>query len=265
MTGDDPYTGVNGEKITNYQAGALEQRMLHMQTADTLRTPTYTLFPKPDYFFGTTGAERRHQPLLRLQPRLLQPEHRHHLGRRSSAPVWPRAVSTGPPPAGGNESTTRTRRTPCRCQPAGHLGRGDRSAPDAAAPRRATDDYQTDGRVISQALRSPSSALRDTEDLAAAYQQINSSVGAFATDTLIADSAALAGGSSGDDSAYQHEQQQLLATGQRTRRPRRRDQGATLAGRGWASAVAHGGGRRGTARPRSAGPGTPPGNGRLGA
>ena len=56
MTGDDPYTGVNREKITNYQAGALEQRVLHMQTADPLRTPTYTIFPKPDYFFSTAGA-----------------------------------------------------------------------------------------------------------------------------------------------------------------------------------------------------------------
>ena len=29
--------------------------VLHLQTADPLRTPTYTLFPMPDYFFGTTG------------------------------------------------------------------------------------------------------------------------------------------------------------------------------------------------------------------
>ena len=52
----DPYTGVDNEKIAKYQAGALEQRVLHMQTADPLRTPTYTLFPKPDYFFSTSGA-----------------------------------------------------------------------------------------------------------------------------------------------------------------------------------------------------------------
>ena len=56
MTGDDPYTGVNGERIVNYQAGATEQRILHMQTADPLRTPTYTLFPKPDFYFSTSGA-----------------------------------------------------------------------------------------------------------------------------------------------------------------------------------------------------------------
>ena len=55
MTVNDPYSGVNGEKIAKYQAGALEQRVLHIQTADPLRTPTYTLFPKGDYFFSTSG------------------------------------------------------------------------------------------------------------------------------------------------------------------------------------------------------------------
>ena len=45
--------------------------------------------------------------------------------------------------------------------------------------------------------------------LGSVYQQINSSVGAFATDTLIADSKALASGSASDDSAYRTEQQTL--------------------------------------------------------
>jgi len=47
--------GKQNEKIAQYQAGALEQRVLHMQTADPLRTPTYSIFPVPDYFFGTSG------------------------------------------------------------------------------------------------------------------------------------------------------------------------------------------------------------------
>ena len=42
-----------------------------------------------------------------------------------------------------------------------------------------------------------------------AYQQINSSVGQFATDTMIADSAALASGSANNDSAYKSEQARL--------------------------------------------------------
>ena len=88
MTANNPYSGVNDEKITKYQAGAFEQRVLHMQTTDPLRTPTYSLFPMPDYFFGTSGANVGVNHRLRLGPRLLQPEHRHHLGRRSSVQGW---------------------------------------------------------------------------------------------------------------------------------------------------------------------------------
>jgi len=55
MSADNPYSGVNDERIAKYQAGAVEQRILHMQTNDPLRMPTYTIFPVPDYFFGTSG------------------------------------------------------------------------------------------------------------------------------------------------------------------------------------------------------------------
>jgi hypothetical protein len=41
------------------------------------------------------------------------------------------------------------------------------------------------------------------------YQQLNSSVGAFGTDTLIADSAALASGSATSDTQYLDEQETL--------------------------------------------------------
>ncbi len=72
-----------------------------------------------------------------------------------------------------------------------------------------TDDYQSDGHVITQALTSVPAALAATADLAKGYAQINSSVGQFATDTLIAESKALAGGSASDDSAYATEQATL--------------------------------------------------------
>src|SRR5262249_17049059 len=55
MSADNPYSGVQHEHIAQYQAGAVEQRILHMQTNDPLRTPTYSIFPMPDYFFGTSG------------------------------------------------------------------------------------------------------------------------------------------------------------------------------------------------------------------
>ncbi len=71
------------------------------------------------------------------------------------------------------------------------------------------DDYQSDGHVITQALASPSAALTATKELAASYDQINSSVGQFGTDTLIAETKALASGSSSSDSAYAREQLEL--------------------------------------------------------
>jgi len=73
------------------------------------------------------------------------------------------------------------------------------------------DDYPSDGAVITAALTAPSPALQATAELAADYQQVNSSVGRFATNTLIADSAALASGTAADDTAFTQEQQALLA------------------------------------------------------
>ena len=53
---NNPYSGVNNEQIAAYQAGSVEQQILHIIDADPLRTPTYALFPKPDYYFGLTAT-----------------------------------------------------------------------------------------------------------------------------------------------------------------------------------------------------------------
>jgi hypothetical protein len=209
MTADNPYSGVKGEKIAKYQAGALEQRVLHLQTADTLRTPTYTIFPVPDYFFSTTG------PNVSITQRFAW---NHGYYSPNIDITWVGIVGPGvavkgldgPPPAGGNESNdpNSTRTVPEASQVGTWVEETD-LRPTLLHIAGLTDDYQSDGRVISQVLSSPASSLRDTEALAEAYQQINSSVGQFATDTMIADSAALAGGSASNDSAYQSEQARL--------------------------------------------------------
>src|SRR5262249_53560480 len=74
---------------------------------------------------------------------------------------------------------------------------------------RLKDDYLSDGHVITQALTSVPSALAATADLAKGHDQVNSNAGQFATDTLSADSKALASGSSSTDSAYLAEQNTL--------------------------------------------------------
>ena len=63
--------------------------------------------------------------------------------------------------------------------------------------------------MVTQALTTVPSALAATADLAKGYDQINSSVGPFGTDTLIADTKALASGSTSGDSAFATEQDAL--------------------------------------------------------
>ncbi|HZC52632.1 MAG TPA: hypothetical protein VE441_09055, partial [Mycobacterium sp.] len=209
MTGDNPFSGVNGENITKYQAGALEQRALHLQTADPLRTPTYTLFPMPDYFFGTSGPNVAVNSAFAWDHGYYSP----NIDVTWAGVVGP-GVSNGgvdgPAPGQSNEAhDPNSTNTVPEASRVGTWVEETDLRPTLLRLAGLTDDYQSDGRVISQVLRSPSAALRDTQLLAAAYQQINSSVGAFATDTLIADSAALASGSATDDTAYVTEQAKL--------------------------------------------------------
>ncbi len=62
------------------------------------------------------------------------------------------------------------------------------------------DDYEHDGRVITQILTDPNQALSGpgVARLGACYKQLNSSVGEFGTDTLIASTAALESNAPGD-------------------------------------------------------------------
>ena len=60
--------------------------------------------------------------------------------------------------------------------------------------------------MITQALASVPASLSAVAQLAAGYDQLNSSIGRFGTDTLIADTHALASGSASNDGRFQAEQ-----------------------------------------------------------
>ena len=66
------------------------------------------------------------------------------------------------------------------------------------------DDYVDDGRVLVEDLTNPPDKAGQPkfQRLALCYKQLNSSVGVFGTDLILADTAALKTGSSSDDSAY---------------------------------------------------------------
>jgi hypothetical protein len=210
MTSNLTYSGVPNEKIAKYQAGALEQRVLHMQTRDPLRTPTYSIFPMPDYFFGTSGPNVTFNNGFAYDHGYYSPNIDITWVGMVGPGVAHRNVD-GPGPTGGNESQdpNSTNTVPEASTQGTWVEEAD-IRPTLLYLTGLHDDYQSDGHVVTQALVHPSAALQATADLAAGYDQINSSVGQFATDTLIADTRALASGSTSDDSAYETEQATLL-------------------------------------------------------
>ena len=205
----DPYSGVDNEPIVDYQAGRLEQRVLHMQTRDPLRTPTYTLFPKPDYFFSTSGPNVSINSSFAYDHGYYSPNIDVTWVAMAGKGVAVNGVD-GPEPAEGNQpSDPESTHTVPEASQVGTWVEETDIRPTMLYLLGLRDDYQSDGHVITQALENVPRGLAATKELAAAYDQIESSVGQFGTDTLIADTKALASGSSSDDSAYQAEQRTL--------------------------------------------------------
>lgn len=210
MTGDNVYSGARGEKIAAYQAGAAEQRILHLRTADPLRTPTYTIFPKPDYFFATSGPNVSVNSGFAWDHGYYSPNIDITWAGIAGPGVAARGVD-GPGPAGGNQPRDpNSTNTVPQASTVGTWAEETDLRPTLLHLAGLSDDYPTDGRVISQVLRTPSDPLRSTEALAAAYEQLNSGVGAFATDTLLADTAALASGGQSDDHVFAATERELL-------------------------------------------------------
>jgi hypothetical protein len=208
MTNTNAYSGVT-EHIAQYQAGAMEQRILHMQTNDPFRTPTYSIFPVPDYFFGTSGPNVTINNNFAYDHGYYSP----NIDITWVGMVGPNVANhgvDGPGPTGGNESQDpNSTHTVPQASGQGTWVEETDIRPTLLYLVGLHDDYQSDGHVITQALANPSSALQGVDALAKGYDQINSSVGQLATDTLIADTKALASGSSSDDSAYATEQSTL--------------------------------------------------------
>ena len=201
----NPYALPHRQLLANYLADPAEEAILHMVNADPRRTPTFAMFARPDYFVSTgptacggpcvtqnTGFAWDHGDYAAeidtnyagfVGPGVA------HLGVDGST------ASQGPNSAGPNSGRSRCpRRTP--------RGPGwtDRHPPDDHVPHRAGDDYEHDGRVITQILTHPNSALspRRVTVLGACYKQLNSSVGEFGTDTLQTATKAIKSKSRGD-------------------------------------------------------------------
>jgi hypothetical protein len=180
----------NGQVVplTVALADTVGEQALHMVNTDPSRTPTFTMFANPDFFFQTfptsCGGNPCVNPTFAWNHGDIQPE----IGN-----TWVGFVGPGVTP-GGIDATTWTDHTNLR--------------PTILALAGLKDDYLQDGRVLIETIRTdalPQSLIAHRETLlrlGAVYEQVNASFGQFNQDVLAASTRALKSGTATDDSSY---------------------------------------------------------------
>jgi hypothetical protein len=184
----DPYAG-GPVPIAQRLADQVEEQTLHMINSDPKRTPTFTMFGNPDFFFQTTklsggcaGTTVCVNPGFAWNHGDVQ----HEIGTTWSGWVGPGILKNGV------DSTTWTDHTNLR--------------PTFLALLGLNDSYVQDGPVLVEALTTQATphvlvAHRETaRRLGDVYEQINAPFGQLALVTLEASTKALSSGSASDDS-----------------------------------------------------------------
>jgi len=187
----NPYTGLVENNIIVAQADQTGMKTLHMVTADPFRTPTFTPFADPNWFFFATGG-----PLCALPGDCASIPARtsfsfawnHGDIQDEIASTWVGYVGQGVDDEGIDDDTWSDH-TDVR--------------PTILSLVGLKDDYVHDGRVIAEIVngRALPSAVKQSPAftaLARSYKQLNASFGRFAMATLRASTKALASNDVGD-------------------------------------------------------------------
>ncbi len=189
----DPYLSPAPAPITLFLADTVEEKTLHMVNADPQRTPSFTLFAKPDYFvttFNPQCPDAAHTAPVCVDFHFAWS---HGDATQDIGRTWLGMVGPG---------VRRLGRTSNIWSDHPDL------RPTVLALLGLHDSYIPDGRVLTQLLetRVLSKELRKHREtitrLGGVYKQVTAPFGQFAHDTLVASTGALASGSSTDDSKY---------------------------------------------------------------
>jgi len=210
LTADDPYTGNANQPLTLDLANPVEENILHMTDADPARTATLAMFANPDYFLspGKTSCTASGLGGCVTQTTSFAYDHGAYAAEINTnflGLVGPGvknlgldgpAANAGATSSGPDSGLVTVAETNF---PGPWLDETD-VRPTIMYLTGLKDDYQTDGRVITQILASPNSALAApaVTALGACYKQLNSSVGQFGASTLTASTNAIESASSGD-------------------------------------------------------------------
>ena len=217
LTASNPYASPSSQPITNYLADPTEEAILHMVNADPARTPTFAMFGRPDYYLQT-GPPNCKSPCVSIDTGFAY-EHGDYAAEINTnyiGLVGPgvahlgldgTAAGQGPSSAGPNSGQV----TVPGSGTTGTWADETDVRPTVMYLLGLHDDYEHDGRVITEVLAHPNAALSapGVSQLGACYKQLNSSVGQFGTSTLQAATKAIES-SSPNDQAYQAADTALL-------------------------------------------------------
>jgi hypothetical protein len=206
LTATNPYAGGGPQKITNYLADPAEMAILHMVNADPARTPTFALFAKPDYFLSA-GAANCSTPCVSVNPGFAynHGDYAAEINTNFTAFAGPgvrhlgldgTSAASGPNSAGPNSGQVEA----VNSGTTGTWADETDIRPTLIYLSGLKDDYEHDGRVITEILAGPNRALAapGVAALGACYKQLNSSVGQFGSATLHASTAAIESSTAGD-------------------------------------------------------------------
>jgi len=201
LTVINPISGAT-DTIAQDMANTVEFNMLHMQTFDPLRTPSFTMFANPDYFItgsancGTSTTPQTscvtQQPGFAWNHGDVQPQ---------ITTTWLGIVGPGIDDE-GVDSRTFSDHTDVRPTMLTLLG--------------LKDDYSHDGRALVEKFDgwAQPSAVRKSDNfvaLARALKQITAPVGPLGLASLHASTVAMESGNSMDDSTYTSIENQLVS------------------------------------------------------
>ncbi len=189
------------EKLTNFLADATEMKLLHMVSADAARTPTLTVFAKPDYFVGAGAAScSPARPCVTENPAFAW---NHGDVSQDINVTWLGVVGPG------------VRR----------LGETGDIWSDHADVRPTLlsllglrDDYLHQGRALVEIVESWARPQQDddgVEELGRVYKQLDAPVGALALATLRISTTSLSSGDAGFDLTFGELTRYLESLGQR--------------------------------------------------
>jgi hypothetical protein len=211
LTASNPYTAEKNQLITNYLASPTEEAILHIVNADPARTPTFALFAKPDYFLFNGGPTCGSGGCVTVNNGFAynHGDYAAEINTTWVGFVGPgvknlgvdgQAPNEGPSSAGPDSGQVTVPGSGTTGTWADHTD----LRPTLMYLTGLKDDYEHDGRVITQILSEPNHALRrhGVAKLGACYKQLNSSVGQFGTFTLRASTKGVESSSAGD-SRYQ--------------------------------------------------------------